>query len=445
MNGHGEPPIFHELVIILALIGANAIFAAAEIAIVALRRSRLAQLVEEGRRSARAVQRLRDQPERFLATVQIGITVVGATAAAFGGASVAARIEPALARVGPIAPWAGQIALAAVVAAISFLSIVIGELVPKSIAMRSPEPIALAAGRPLLALSGLARPIVWLLTGTSNAILRPFGDRTNFTESRLSPEELEQLVEEAGRTGELDASTAEIAGRALAFRDLHASDVMVPRNRIVALPVDASQEELRRVLLEEGRSRMPVYQASLDDVVGYAMAKDFALLAWERELIRLPDLLRPILFVPETAPAVKVLREMQARRTQLAIAVDEHGGVAGLITLEDLIEELVGDVFSEWEQPEPLLRREPSGTTVVRGETPIRDVNRELSIDLPEGDDYTTIAGLCIALVGAVPERGVRIDAGHGITLEIEDASPRAVRSVRIRVARSDPEAEQQE
>lgn len=403
-----------------------------------MRRTRLARLVEDGRRSARAVQRLRDQPERFLATVQVGITVVSATAAAFGGASVAARLAPAIARVGPLARWADQIALAAVVAAISFLSIVLGELVPKSIAMRSPEPIALAAGRPLLALSGFARPIVWLLTASSNLILRPFGDRTNFTESRLSPEELEQLVEEAGKTGELDASTAEIAGRALAFRDLHASDVMVPRNRIVALPMDASQEELRRVLLEEGRSRMPVYRETLDDVVGYAMAKDFALLAWERELILLPDLLRPILFVPETAPAVKVLREMQTRRTQLAIAVDEHGGVAGLITLEDLVEELVGEVFSEWEKPEPALRREPSGATLVRGDTPIRDVNRELSIDLPEGDDYTTIAGLCIAIAGAVPERGARIDAGRGVTLEIEDASPRAVRSVRIRIAGED-------
>lgn len=397
--------------------------------------------MEDGRRSARAVQRLRDEPERFLATVQVGITVVSATAAAFGGASVAVRIEPALAAIPPIAPWASQLALGLVVALVSFLSIVLGELVPKSIAMRSPEPIALAAGRPLLALSGFARPFVWLLTGASNAILRPFGDRTNFTESRLSPEELEQLVEEAGKSGELDQSTAEIAARALAFRDLHASDVMVPRNRVVALPVDASQDELRRVLLEEGCSRMPVYEETLDGIVGYVMAKDFAVLAWEKELILLPDLLRPVLFVPETAPAVKVLREMQTRRTQLAIVVDEHGGVAGLITLEDLIEELVGEVFSEWDRPEPLVRREPSGASLVRGDTPIRDVNRELAIDLAEGSDYTTVAGLCIALAGAVPERGARIDAGNGVTLEIEDATPRLVRSVRIHVTRADPNA----
>jgi putative hemolysin len=434
VNDRWEPPILHELLIILALIGANALFAAAEIAIVAVRRSRLAQLVEQGRHSAIAVQRLRDQPERFLATVQVGITVVSATAAAFGGASLADRLAPVVASVGPLAKWADPIALGLVVALVSVLSIVLGELVPKSVAMRAPEPIALAAGRPLLALSGFARPIVWLLTAASNVVLRPFGDRTNFTESRLSPEELEQLVEEAGKTGDLDPSTAEIAARALAFRDLRASDVMVPRNRIVALPLDASQEELQRVLLEEGRSRMPVYEGSLDQIVGYAMAKDFAALAWEQALIRLPDLLRPVLFVPETAPAVRVLRDMQKRRTQLAIAVDEHGGVAGLITLEDLVEELVGEVFSELDKPEQLLQRDAAGGALVRGELPIRDVNRELAIDLPEGDDYTTIAGLVIALAGAVPERGAKVDAGGGVTLEVVEATPRAVRSVRIAV-----------
>jgi putative hemolysin len=371
--------------------------------------------------------------------VQVGITVVSATAAAFGGASLAVRLSPAVAQIGPLAQWADPIALGLVVALVSFLSIVLGELIPKSIAMRSPEPIALAAGRPLLALSAFARPVVWLLTATSNLFLRPFGDRTNFTESRLSPEELEQLVEEAGKTGELDQSTAEIATRALAFRDLSASDVMVPRNRIVALPLDAPQEELRRVLLEEGRSRMPVFEETLDQIVGYVMAKDFAAIAWEQELILLPDLLRPVLFVPETARAVQVLREMQKRRTQLAIAVDEHGGVAGLITLEDLVEELVGEVFSEWEQPEPLVKRDAAGGAVVRGDMPIRDVNRELSLDLAEGDDYTTIAGLVIALAGAVPERGAKVDAGNGVTLEVVEATPRAVRAVRIHLAPPPP------
>ncbi|HEX9049521.1 MAG TPA: hemolysin family protein [Anaeromyxobacter sp.] len=417
----------------LALVLANGVFAGAEIAIITVRRTRLAQLVEEGRASARAVKQLRDQPERFLATVQVGITIVGATAAAFGGASLAGRLAPALARIPALAPYAGPLALAVVVALVSYLSLVLGELVPKSLALRASERYALAVARPLLGLSSLARPIVWLLTRSSNAVLRPFGDRTTFTEARLSAEELEQLVDEAERVGALDPPTAEIASRALAFRELTAGDVMVPRSRIVALPRDASQEELKRLLLEEGRTRMPVFDGTLDEIVGYVLAKDLAAMAWEKELVVLADLLRPVQFVPATARAVRLLRDMQQRRSHIAVVVDEHGGVAGLVTLEDLVEELVGEIVGEQEQPEALVHPEPGGTALVRGDAPIREVNRALALDLPEGEGYTTIAGLCIAVAGTVPERGTRVRAPDGTELEVVEASPRVVRLVRVR------------
>ena len=273
--------------------------------------------------------------------------------------------------------------------------------------------------------------MVWLLTAASNLILRPLGDRTTFAESRLSAEELEQLVDEAGRAGALDRPTAEIASRALAFRDLTAADVMVPRSRVVGLPRDVGQEDLKRLLLEEGRTRMPVYDGTLDNVVGYVMAKDLAAMAWERELIVLQDLIRPVHFVPETARAVHVLRDLQRRRTQIAVVVDEHGGVAGLLTLEDLVEELVGDILGEREEPVPLYQPEPDGSALVRGDAPIREVNRALDLDLPEGD-YTTMAGLCIALAGAVPERGARLATQDGTTIEVVEASPRVVRLVRL-------------
>jgi putative hemolysin len=421
-----------EIAIILALVVANGVFAGAEIAIIALRKTRLAQLVEEGRASARAVKRLRDEPERFLATVQIGITIVGASAAAFGGAAVAGRLAPHLRELPGVARYADQIALGVVVALVSFLSLVLGELVPKSLALRASERYALLVARPLLALSSLARPVVWILTQASNVVLRPFGDRTTFTESRLSVEEIEQLVDEAGKVGALDAPTAEIASRALAFRDLTAGDVMVPRSRVVALPRDAPPDELRRLLLEEGRSRMPVYDGTLDDIVGYVMAKDLAAMAWERQLIVLDDLLRPVHFVPASARAVHVLRELQRRRTQIAVVVDEHGGVAGLLTLEDLVEELVGEIVGEQEQVEALFHQEPTGTALVRGDAPIREVNRAFELDLPEGDGYSTVAGLCIALAGAVPERGARLLAPDGTGIEVIDASPRVVRLVRL-------------
>jgi len=385
------------------------------------------------------VKRLRDEPERFLATVQVGVTIVGATAAAFGGAALAGRLAPYVARLPLLGTHAESISLALVVAIVSFLTLVLGELVPKSLALRSSERYALLVGRPLLALSGLARPVVWLLTAASNVVLRPFGDRTTFTEARLSVEEIEQLVEEAGKAGALDAPTAEITSRALAFRDLTAADVMVPRSRITALPRIATPEELKRLLLEEGRSRMPVYDGSLDEIIGYVVAKDLAAMAWERQLIVLQDLLRPVLFVPESARAVQVLRELQRRRTQIAVVVDEHGGVAGMLTLEDLVEELVGEIVGEREQPEALFESEPGGTSLVRGDAPIRELNRALHLDLPEGDGYTTIAGLCIALAGAVPERGTRLQTPDGTQLEVLEASPRVVRVVRLRPAPAAP------
>jgi putative hemolysin len=421
-----------EIAVIVALVIANGVFSGAEIAIISLRKTRLAQLVEEGRGSARAVKRLRDDPERFLATVQVGITIVGSTAAAFGGAALAHQLAPYLARVPVLRDHADPVALALVIVIVSFLSLVLGELVPKSIGLRAAERYALLMGRPLLALSTLARPVVWLLTAASNAVLRPFGDRTTFTEARLSVEELEQLVDEAGKAGALDAPTAEIASRALAFRDLTASDVMVPRSRIVALPRTAGPDELKRRLLEEGRSRMPVYDGTLDEIVGYVVAKDLAAMAWERQLLVLHDLIRPVLFVPESARAVHVLRELQRRRTQLAIVVDEHGGVAGLLTLEDLVEELVGEIVGEREQPEALYQPEPGGTALVRGDAPIREVNRALDLDLPEGEGFTTIAGLCIALAGALPERGTRLRAPDGTQIEVLEAAPRVVRVVRL-------------
>jgi len=200
----------------------------------------------------------------------------------------------------------------------------------------------------------------------------------------------------------------------------------------VALPLVAPPDELKRLLLEEGRARMPVYRGSLDQVVGYVVAKDLAAMAWERQLIVLADLVRPVPFVPASAPAVRVLRDLQRRRTQIAVVVDERGGLSGLLTLQDLLEELVGEILEEAEEPEELVRREMGGAAVVRGDAPVREVNRALGLDLPEGDDYTSVGGLCVALAGAVPQEGARVTTPDGTVLEVLDASPRVVRRLRV-------------
>ncbi len=422
-----------EFVAILLLVLLNGVFSGAEIAILTIRDTRLQQLVDARSRRARTVHLLRHQPERFLATVQIGITVVGAAAAALGGATTAVALGGLLAELGFPARPAEVCALVFVIATISFLSIVLGELVPKSLALRHAERYALFIGPMLWAIAWIVGPAVRVLTAASNFVLRPFGDSTTFSESRLSPEELQELVEQAGRTGTLDEGTSEIASRALDFGLLTAGEIMLPRNRIDAIPRRASFEEVKAILLENGHSRMPVYDGSLDNIVGYVSARDVLALAWEGRLVVLEDLIRPPLFVPERTRAPQILEEMRTRRTAIAFVVDEHGGVSGLLTLRDLIEEVLGVLSTdEDEEAEEFVRVEGDGRGVARGWAPIRELNRALGTDLPEDEDYSTVAGCCLALAGGIPQRGTTLTAPDGTRLEILDASPHLVRLVRV-------------
>jgi putative hemolysin len=430
-----------ELIFILVLVLANGVLAGAEIAVVATRRTRLEELLDGGKRSARAVLALKDNPERFLATVQIGITLVSATAAAFGGASIAREISPIFARVAWLAPHADDLALAAVIAAVSYLSIVVGELVPKSLALRNAEFYALLVGRPLVALSWLARPLVWGFTMSSNTLLRPFRDQTTFTETKYSVGELQQLVGEATKAGSVHPEVGEMASRALEFAELRAEDVMVPRRDVAMLPRQATASEVQRILLEHTHTRLPVFDGDVDNVVGYVNVKDILAVAWNPNLFILEDLLRPAYFAPDSLSALDLLKEMKQRRLPFAIIIDEQGGMAGIATMEDLVEELVGEIFSEHAAKAPaLIEEEPGGTSLVSGLAPIREINRQLELHLPEGD-YATLAGLCLALGGRIPVVGDTFAVNDQVSLEIVDASARRVRSVRIRRTVASPKS----
>jgi putative hemolysin len=420
--------------IILGLVILNGVFSAAEMSVVSLRGSRLDALIASGSARARAVKRLRENPERFLATVQIGITVVGAVASAFGGASLSADLRAILQPVPWVGKYAEPLALTLIVALVSYLSLVVGELIPKSLALRFGEQYALWIARPLLALSGITRPVVWFLTASSNLVLRLFGDHTTFVESRISPEELRNLVDEAAEAGVVDRNAGEIASRALDFAGLTAGQVMVPRSQVVVLSRSASDEEVRRIVLSKGHTRMPVHDGAIDNVVGYVSVKDILSLSLGRESLALQGILRPAYFIAETMRAVELLNEMKRRRMHLAVVVDETGAMSGIVTLEDLVEELVGDIFNEHDtEVKQLIRTEADGAFLVEGQAPVREVNRELELALPEGDGWSTIAGLCLELAGRIPVASDVLCAPDGTTLEITDATPRQVRVVRLR------------
>lgn len=426
-----------EILVILALILVNGLLSGAEIAIVSIRRSRLEELVRAGRPAAQAARKLREQPERFLATVQVGITTAGAAAAAFGGASLAEDLVPTFQAVPVLVPWAEELAFVTVVGLVTYLSVVLGELVPKSIGLRVSERYALLAAPPLLALAQLARPVVWLLSTSSNLVLRLFGDQTTFTEARLSQEELRAMMIDAGKHGTMPSEVSDIATRALDLGELSASDVMIHRRFVVALARDASPEEVRATFLRHGHQRLPVHEGALDHVIGYLTWRDVLAAVWQGSFTTLEPLLRPCFYAPESMPAVELLHEMRRRRMHLAIVVDEHGGVEGLVTLEDLLEELVGEIHSEHgAAPAAQVVREAAGSFLVPGHAPLREVIRETGLELEEPEEVASLGGLCVRLNDErVPDVGQVLRAADGTELEIVDASPRRVRSVRLRRA----------
>lgn len=413
----------------------NGVLAGAEIAIVSIRKTRLMELVERKTAWAVSAKTLRDNPERFLATVQVGITVIGTTAGAFGGSTLAIHLIPLFQSITWLRPYAEEVAVGLVVVFISYLTIVVGELVPKSLAMRAPELYGQLVASPLLWLSRISSPAVRLLASSSNLLLRAFGDKTSFTEARLSSDEIRHLVEDAAKVGSLHPGASSIASRAIDFGDLRVVDVMVQRGEVISVPAEATLDEVADQFEKTPFSRLPVHCSSKDEIIGYLAAKDF-LLKGKRsagKARQAGDLLRQAIFVPESAKAIHLLHQFQKERQQIAFVVDEHGVFLGLVTMEDLLEELVGEIFSEFrEESIPEIRWDSDGTALVQGRTPIREVNRHLDLDLPEGEFGTTLGGLCLSRAGHIPAPSECLDLGNGIQAEILKTEGTRILSVRI-------------
>ncbi len=424
-----------DALVLVALVAAGGVLAGAEMAIVTARRGRLEQRAEEGSARARAALQLRRHPERFLASVQVGITLLGAISSVFGAQRFAPPLEQILRDAG-CGGASAEIAFAMVVVALTYLAVVFGELVPKSLALRFADRYALWIARPMLLFGWIVQPLAWLLTASSNLVLRLFRDRTNFVEGKLSREDLVHVVEEASSQGGIDAATGRLMSRAIEFSQLRVQDIMVPRRFVVAVPHDAGDAALRHALLEKGHRRVPVQEGSIDRIVGYVLREDVLACLWDGRTLDVASLRREPFFVPEVMPAERVLRELQSRKLHLAIVVDEHGGTAGLVTIEDLLEEIVGEIFHERDEHAPPIVQEAPGTWRLLGSVPIRDVWHELRVELPEVGEGRTLSGLLVSTAGdRVPSVGERFALGAGVEAEVVESSARRVRVVRLRVA----------
>ncbi len=437
-----DVPLWLRLAAVLLLVGANAFFVSAEFALVASRRTRIDAMVRRGDARARHVKQAIQHLDRYISGTQLGITLASLGLGWIGKPALAGTIEHVFA--GLPAPFdviaTDSVAVAVAFALITFLHIVLGELAPKALALLHPELTSRWVAQPLIIFTVATNPFIWVLNGTANAILRLFGARAPTELERVhSPEEIMMLVEQTHKTGTLGAQDARMIEGVFEFSEKNARDVMTPRTKMVALPVSLTLEQAADRVAETGRSRYPVYQDSLDDILGTVHAK--AILAGIRTDGKrtLESVMRPALFVPGTREVEDVLADMKRQKVHLAIVLDEFGGTAGLVTMEDLLEEIVGQIYDEYDRPEPppspLPPAAPGGSTaaavpVVPGGMEIKDVNRAFGLELDD-TDYTTIGGLLFGTLGRLPKPGDKVDL-NGASFEILEMEGRRVGKIRF-------------
>lgn len=424
---------------VLLLVAANAFFVAAEFALVASRRTRIDAWVRRGDRQAMVVKKALQSLDRYISGTQLGITLASLGLGWIGEPAVATTIESLFS--GLPAPFdtiaTHSVASTLAFAAITFLHIVLGELAPKALALLHPEATSRWVAPPLILFTMATNPFIWILNGTANAMLRLFGARPQTERERVhSPEEIRMLVEQSRKTGGLGTGDARLLEGVFEFSEKNAREVMTPRTEIIALPAEASLAEAADRVAAAGRSRYPVTGESLDDVIGIVHAKDIlrGLLSGSESPVQ--EIARPAFFVPGTREVEDVLADMKRQKVHLAIVLDEFGGTAGLVTMEDLLEEIVGPIYDEYDQAPASAPTAAAGATsgggvpILAGGTEISDVNRTLKLHLDDAD-YTTIGGLLFGRLGRLPKVGDRVNL-EGATFEILEMDGRRVGKVRV-------------
>lgn len=422
-----------EVLLILFLILANGFFAGAEIAIISSRKSRIKHLLERGDKRAEVVHRLQSEPDNFLATVQVGITFVGMLAGAVGGATAIEALKPFLQKVpvGFIQKGSAPIAITIVVLITSYLSLILGELVPKSLALRFSEPIALSVGRPIQALSKLSFILVKFLTKSSSLFLKPFGKMPPPEGAFVTEEEIKILLREGGEKGIFEKSEQELIHSVFEFVTTTVKEIMIPRPKIKAIAIDTPIDKAVDFVIECGFSRFPVYEGSLDDIKGILYEKDLLEINVSRRDVSLKDLIRPVYFVPETKKIDTLLRDLQRRRMHMAIVINEYGSAEGLVTMEDIIEEIVGEIEDEYDFEDRPVKILKDGSMIIDASLPIRDLIDQHHLAIEESEEYETLAGLVLSLLQRMPRGGEIVRYGD-YKLTIVDIEGKRISKVKL-------------
>lgn len=430
--------VLEEIFLIGILIFLNGYLAGTEIAVVTVRKSLVQQMVESGKRGAKFLLKLKQEPDRFLATIQIGITGISALASAIGGATAIKVIKPALEMVPfkVISAGAEPIAISIVVILITYFSVIFGELVPKSIALMHPEKIGLRTARSIDIFSKILYLFVKLLTFSTSIVLSPFGRKPFTDRAYITEEEVRILIKEGGKYGVFEPVEEKILQHVFEFTDMSAKEVMVPITQIVAIQIDKTPEEIKKIIEEEQFSRYPVYGKDLQDIRGVLHAKDFFTLLNIPGQVDIRKIIKPPFFIPETMKLSLLLNEMQKRRTHMAMLVDEYGGISGLVTIEDLLEELVGEIRDEYDIESPVLQLK-DGTLMIDASISLRDLKEDYNISLPESPEYETLGGFLMTALQRIPHVGDGIEV-EGKRLSIVEMFGQRIAKVRLERLNSD-------
>ena len=416
-----------QILIVVAVILINAVFVLSEMSVASSRKARLQQRFNEGNKGANIALRLLENPNLFLATVQIGITMVSVLVGAVGGATLSQPLSAVFMQIPALAPFAESLALGIVVVAITFVSIILGELVPKRIAMHNPEQIASVLAAPMMVISKILTPFVWLLGRITDIVLKTLGIKPG-SEPSVTEEEIQLLIDQGTQAGVFEEAEHDMVEGVFSLGDQRVYSLMTPRTGVVYLDVDDSLEEIRDKIANSEFSRFPVRQGTLDVILGIVKTRDLLVRSLSGAPIRLKDLLKPAFFIPETMFASRALEIFKEKGTELLLVIDEFGGLQGLLTINDIIEEIVGQI--ELEEPQATQRQD--GSWLLDGMLEVDEFKEIFKLtSLPHEDEYETLSGLVMVSLGRVPQTADHFE-WHGLRFEIIDMDGRRVDKVLV-------------